>query len=122
METNKTNNEAVKVTLVVATSVLPYGGSETMTEDFRAMAEALSEKSGYPVAEEAVSHVWTEQSVDLYDDRESAVYTDKEAGYTIELYWEYDPAHMIFAVRSAKDEDQTSNRGKRFLESLEEAR
>lgn len=122
METNKTNNEAVKVTLEFATSILPYGGSETMTEDFRAMAKALSEKSGYTVSEEAVSHVWIEQSVDLYDDRESAVYTDREAGYTIELYWEYDPANLIFAVRSAKDEDQTSDKGKRLLESLEEAR
>lgn len=122
MEQTIRNNEAVKVTLADATSTLPYGGSETMTESFRGMAEILAEKSGYPVSEEAVEHLWFEQAVDLYDDRESAVYTDKEAGYTLELYWEYDPANKIFAVRAANDGDQTSNKGNRFLESLEEAR
>ena len=121
MATNS-NNEAVKVALAEAASTLPYGGSETMTESFRGIAEVLAEKSGYPVSEEAVEHLWFEQAVDLYDDRESAVYTDKEAGYTLELYWEYDPANKIFAVRAANDGDQTSNKGNRFLESLEEAR
>ena len=122
MEQTIRNNEAVKVTLAEATSTLPYGGSETMTESFRGMAEILAEKSGYPVSEEAVEHLWFEQAVDLYDDRERAVYTDKEAGYTLELYWEYDPANKIFSVRTAKDGDQTSTKGQRFLESLEEAR
>ena len=120
---NKTsNNEAVKVTLAEATSTLPYGGSETMTESFREIAEVLAEKSGYPVSEEAVDHLWMEQGIDLYDDGESAVYTDKDAGYTLELYWEYDPANKIFAVREAKAEDQTSNKGHKFLDSLEEER
>ena len=118
---NKTsNNEAVKVTLAEATSTLPYGGSETMTESFLGMAQVLAEKSGYPVSEEAVEHLWMEQGIDLYDDRESAVYTDKEAGYTLELYWEYDPANKVFVVREAKAEDQTSNKGHKFLDSLEE--
>ena len=124
MDTKKTirNNEAVKVTLAEATSTLPYGGSETMTESFRGIAEVLAEKSGYPVSEEAVEHLWMEQGIDLYDDRESAVYTDKGAGYTLELYWEYDPANKIFSVRPSKVGDQTSNKGHKFLESLEEAR
>lgn len=122
MEQTIRNNEAVKVTLEEATSTLPYGGSETMTESFREIAEVLSEKSGYQVSEEAVSHLWMEQGVELYDDSESAVYVDEEAGYTLELYWEYDPANKIFAVRSAKDGDQTSNKGHKFLDSLEEAR
>lgn len=116
------NNEAVKVTLAEATSTLPYGGAETMTESFREIAEVLAEKSGYPVSEEAVEHLWFEQTVDLYDDSESAVYTDKKAGYTLELCWQYDPANKIFVVRAAKAGDQTSNKGHLFLESLEEAR
>ena len=121
MKTNS-NNGAVNVTLAEATSTLPYGGSETMTESFRGIADVLAEKSGYPVSEEAVEHLWMEQGIDLYDDGESAVYTDKDAGYTLELCWKYDPANKIFAVRAANDGDQTSNKGHKFLESLEEER
>ena len=93
-----------------------------MTESFRGIAEVLAEKSGHPVSEEAVERLWMEQGIDLYDEGESAVYTDKDAGYTLELYWEYDPANKIFVVREAKDGDQTSDKGHKFLDSLEEAR
>nr|WP_314648880.1 hypothetical protein [uncultured Porphyromonas sp.] len=116
------NNEAVNVILEVVTRALPYGRSGVMKEGFRAIAEALSEKSGYPVSDEAVEHLWMEQGIALYDDSESAVYTDKKAGYTLSLYLKPHSGHKIFVVREAKDGDQPSNKGQRFLESLEEAR